>query len=484
MPGTEMTPEEFRDFGHAVVDWIADYRAGVEELPVRGPVRPGGLREQLPPRLPEEGESPESMLADLDRVIVPALTHWQHPSFFGYFPANASLASVLGDLLSSGLGVQGMSWTTSPAATELEQYLLDGLARELGLPAEFTFPGGGGGVIQDSASSAVLVALLTALHRGSAGAWRSSGLTGGEVVYGSAETHSSLAKAVRVAGLGHDGLRSVSVDPDTLAMRPAALAEAVAEDMAAGRRPVLVCATVGTTGTGAVDPLSEIAAICREHGIWLHVDAAWAGVAALCPELRAPFAGVAEADSFCTNAHKWLMTAFDCGLYWTRHPDVLVDALSILPEYLRDPAGVGGAVVDYRDWQIPLGRRFRALKLWAVLRWFGLRGLREHLRLHVALAEELAELVRGDERFALVTEPSFALVCLRARTGAGAAADDRRTERLLASINESGRAFLSHTAVAGRPVIRVAIGGVTTERGHVLALWRLLGEAFEAAAAG
>nr|WP_157434357.1 MULTISPECIES: aminotransferase class V-fold PLP-dependent enzyme [Actinoalloteichus] len=481
MPGTEMTSEEFREFGHAVVDWIADYRAGVADLPVRGEIRPGRLWEQLPDRLPEEGESPAALLADLDRVIVPALAHWQHPAFFGYFPANSSLASVLGDLLSSGLGVQGISWTTAPASTELEQYLLDRLAEELGLPAEFTFPGGGGGVIQDSASSAVLVTLLAALHRDSLGAWRSSGLTGGEVVYGSTETHSSLAKAVRVAGLGHDGLRLVPVDPVTLAMRPDELAEAVAEDVAAGRRPVLVCATVGTTGTGAIDPLTEIAAICREHGIWLHVDGAWAGVAALCPELRALFPGVAEADSFCTNAHKWLMTAFDCSLYWTRHPGVLVDALSILPEYLRNAAGESRAVVEYRDWQIPLGRRFRALKLWAVLRWFGLRGLREHLRRHVALAAELADLVRSDDRFTLVTEPSFALVCLRAHTGNGAAADDRRTERLLASVNKTGQAFLSHTAVDGRPVIRVAIGGVTTESRHVLELWRLLREEFDRA---
>jgi aromatic-L-amino-acid/L-tryptophan decarboxylase len=477
----DLDPEEFRRRGRAVVDWIADHRARLADLPVRPAVEPGAVRAELDGPLPELPRDLTELLDELDRVVVPASTHWQHPRFFGYFPANASLHSLLGDMLSGGLGAQGMLWSTSPAATELEQVVMDGLAAELGLDPGFTFAGGGGGVIQDSASSAALVALLAALHR-TRPQWRAQGVDGRERVYVTAETHSSLAKAVRVAGLGERALRVVDTgtgtDPATLAMSPAALSAALAADVAAGLVPVLVCATVGTTGTGAVDPVREVAGVIAEHGgdtpAWLHVDAAWAGVAGLCPEHRGLLDGVELADSFCTDAHKWLLTAFDASLLWVRRAAALPDALSITPEYLRDAASESARVVDYRDWQVPLGRRFRALKLWTVLGGMGLAGLREHLRLHVALAGELAGWVRAEPGFELAAPPSLALVCLRVVTGRGPDADDDATRRVLDRVNAGGRALVTHTTVGGRYVLRVAVGSVATGPDDVAELWELL----------
>jgi aromatic-L-amino-acid decarboxylase len=466
----DLTPEEFRRRGYAVVDWITAYRAALPDRPVQPEVVPGSVRAAFPAALPEQPEPLDALLAELDRVVVPASSHWQHPGWFGYFPANASLHSLLGDMLSGGLGAQGMLWSTSPAATEVEQALLDALAGALGLDPAFTFAGGGGGVIQDSASSAALVALLAALHRANP-TWREDGVDGRDRIYVTAETHSSLAKAARVAGLGARALRTVGFRPGTLAMDPAELAVLVAGDRAGGLRPVLVCPTVGTTGTGAIDPVAEIVDAAPE--VWVHVDAAWAGVAALCPEHRDLLDGVERADSFCTDAHKWLGTAFDASLLWVRDARALPDALSISPEYLRNAASDSGAVVDYRDWQVPLGRRFRALKLWSVLSGYGLDGLRAHLRGHIALAAELAAWVTEETGFILAAPPSLGLVCLRLDS-------DERTRAALAQVNASGRAFLTHTVVDGRAVIRVAIGGVTTERAHVVALWEQLRKAASA----
>ena len=456
-----------------MLDWVASYRERLPEMPVRADVEPGAVRRRFGP-LPERPRPVRDLLDELDRLVVPAGTNWQHPGFFGYFPANASLPSLLGDLLSGGLGAQGMLWSTSPACTEVEQAITDGLARALGLDEGLTHDGGGGGVIQDTASSAALVVLLAALHRASGGTWREDGVDGAERLYVTAETHSSLAKAARVAGLGSRALHVVDTAPGTLAMAPAALAAAMAADAATGLRPVLVCATVGTTGTGAIDPVREIAGVAAAHRAWLHVDAAWAGVAALCPEHRGLLDGVQLADSFCTNAHKWLLTAFDASLLWVRDAAALPAALSITPEYLRDVASESGQVVDYRDWQVPLGRRFRALKLWAVLHAFGLDGLRAHIREHVALAAELARRVAAEPGLALAAPRSLALVCLRADTGDGPAADDGATRALLDRVNASGRAFVTHTTVDGRYALRVAIGSVATGRADLDALWELL----------
>jgi aromatic-L-amino-acid decarboxylase len=470
----DMTPDEFRSYGHRVVDWIADYAERVHELPVRSRLAPGDVRAALPTHPPEQGEPFDAVLADLDRIVLPGVTHWQHPSYFAYFPANASGPAILGDLLSSGLGVQGMLWATSPACTELEMVVVDWLAELLGMPADFTHAGTGGGIIQDSASSAGLVALLAARHRASGGAVERGGVTGRQTVYVSSETHSSLEKAVRMVGLGTDNLRAIPVD-ESFAMDPVALDRAIAADVAAGATPAFVCATVGTTGVGAVDPVRAIGEVCRRHGAWLHVDAAYAGVAAVCPEFRQLNDGVAEyADSYVTNPHKWLLTNFDCSVFWVRDRGPLVDALSILPEFLRNAATESGAVVDYRDWQVPLGRRFRALKLWSVIRWYGAAGLREHIRSDVELARRFAELVAADDRFELVAR-RLGLVCLRPRweslVGADAAAADELTARLLGRLNDSGALYLSHAEARGRTVLRFCIGAPATEWRHVRAAW-------------
>lgn len=471
-----MTPEEFRRHGHAVVDWIADYQTRVETLPVLSQVSPGTIAGALPPSPPEHGEPFDALLADVDRIVLPGITHWQHPSFFAYFPANASGPAILGDLLSSGLGVQGMLWATSPACTEIETVTLDWLAELLGLPGRFRSTGTGGGVIQDSASSATLVALLAALHRAGGGAVNREGVRRRYTVYSSPQAHSSVEKAVRVAGVGADNLRLVDVDPGTLAMRADLLAEHIAADVAAGAVPALVVAAVGTTSTTAVDPTAAIADVCAEHRVWLHVDAAYAGVAAVAAELRWLHDGVDRADSYCTNPHKWLLTNFDCDTFWVADRAALVGALSVLPEYLRNAATESGAVVDYRDWQVPLGRRFRALKLWFVLRWYGAEGLRAHVRGHVALAQELAGWVHEDPRFEVVAPHPLSLVCFRLLVEGGEGGDpdatDALNEELLTRLNASGRLYLTHTRVRGSYALRVAIGATATERRHVEAAWR------------
>ncbi|NUR82738.1 MAG: aminotransferase class V-fold PLP-dependent enzyme [Nonomuraea sp.] len=445
-----MTPEEFRAYGKQAVDWIADYLASIEKHPVMSQVAPGDITRALPAAPPEEGEGFEHVLADLDRVILPGITHWQHPSFFAYFPSNASGPAILGDLLSSGLGVQGMLWATSPACTELETVVVSWLAQLLGLPYAH-------GVIQDSASSASLVALLAALQRVDRDRAR---------IYLTSETHSSLAKAARIAGV--DGVRTVAVDPETLAMNPLDLQRLMAEDLAEGFQPALVCATVGTTSTTAVDPVRAIGELCRRHGAWLHVDAAYAGVAAVCPEFRWINDGVAEyADSYCTNPHKWLLTNFDCDVLWLADPAPMVEALSIQPEYLRNRASGSGAVIDYRDWQVPLGRRFRALKLWSVIRWYGARGLRAHIRDGVDLAARFAAWVAADPRFEVREQHPFGLVCFRPKHGA--------TE-LMEALNASGDLYLTHTRIGGEVWLRLAVGGTYTELRHVRAAWERIAQ--------
>lgn len=463
-----MTPEEFRACGRLAVDWIADYMERVESYPVLSRVTPGQVREQLPARPPELGEPFEAVLDDLGKVILPGITHWQHPSFFAYFPANASGPAMLADLLSAGLGVQGMLWATSPAATELEQHVLDWLAELLDLPAAFRSGGPGGGVIQDTASSATLVALLAALHRVSDGAVRRDGIRGERyAVYASTQAHSSVGKAMLVAGLGEAALRYVDADPVTLAMDPGHLRRLVEADVRDGVTPAMVAATVGTTSTGAIDPVRAVGEVCRDHGIWLHVDAAYAGVAAVCPELRWIHDGVAEyADSYCTNPHKWLLTNFDCDAFYVADRRPLLGALSVLPEYLRNAPTESGAVVDFRDWHIPLGRRFRALKLWAVIRWYGADGLREHIRRHVGLAQEFAGWVGADPRFEVVGPHPLSLVCFRLRAG------DDANMALMQRLNSSGELYLTHSKAGDRVMLRLAIGSPRTERRHVEAAWR------------
>jgi len=460
------SPEEFRRRGHAVVDWIADYLARVEQFPVLSEVLPGSLRGSLPASPPERGEPFEAVMRDLDRLILPGITHWQSPNFMAYFPCNASGPSILGEMLSAGLGVQGMLWSTSPACTELESHVLDWLVGMLGLPERFLSGSSGGGVIQDTASSATLCALLAARDR--ATGWESNqrGLAGGPtlVAYASTQAHSSMEKAMAIAGLGRGGLRLVEVD-QRHAMKPDALARMIAEDRAAGRIPIFCCANVGSTSSNAVDPVEAIAEVCRREGLWLHVDAAMSGTAALCPEFRWLHAGVDQADSYCFNPHKWMFVNFDCDCFWVADRAALVRTLSVLPEYLRNAATESGKVIDYRDWQVPLGRRFRALKLWMTIRHYGVEGLRAAVREHVGWAQELAGWIRSDDRFELVVEPPLNLVCFRLR------ADDAANERLMHRLNESGRIFLSHTRLDGRFVLRISIGTTATRRRHVVEAW-------------
>lgn len=460
-----MSPDEFRRAGYALIDWIAAYRQRAESLPVLSQVRPGEIRAALPPRPPLEGESFDAMLADVEGIILPGITHWQSPNFYAFFPGNSSGPAILGDLLSAGLGVQGMLWLTSPACTELETHLMDWLVDMMGLPAKFLSTGAGGGVIEDSASSATLCALLAGRERASAYGVNQRGGTGRLIAYGSTQTHSSLDKAVKIAGMGVENLRKVEVDAN-FAMRPEALAAQIAADRAAGLTPAFACATVGTTSSNAMDPLPAIAAICREQGIWLHVDAAMSGSATVCPEFRWVIDGLEGVDSYSFNPHKWLFTNFDCTAFFVADRKALIETLSILPEYLRNEATKSGAVIDYRDWQIPLGRRFRALKLWFVIRHYGIEGLRHHIRQHVALAREFAAWVRADDRFELVAPVPLNLVCFRFR---GSDADN---QGILDRLNASGDLYLTHTRLNEQLVLRLCIGQTYTERRHVARAWQ------------
>ncbi|HSR13086.1 MAG TPA: pyridoxal-dependent decarboxylase, partial [Thermodesulfobacteriota bacterium] len=393
--GYHMTPDEFRKHGKALIDWIADYYEKVESLPVLSRVKPGEIRGALPQAPPAKGEDFEAVLRDVERIIMPGITHWQSPNFFAFFPANTSGPSILGELLSAGLAVQGMLWATSPACTELETHVLDWLVDMLGLPSHFKSDGPGGGAIQDSASSASLCAILAARERATRFSSNEKGCDGRLVAYASSQTHSSVEKGVKVAGLGRGNLRAIDVD-ETFAMRPALLARRMEEDRRAGLVPCFVCATIGTTSSNAIDPLPEIGGICRREGVWLHVDGAMAGTAALCPEYRHLQKGLELADSYCFNPHKWMFTNFDCDCFYVADRSALIHTLSILPEYLRNQATETGAVIDYRDWHIPLGRRFRSLKLWFVIRHYGVEGLQHHIREHVRLAQQFADWVRND----------------------------------------------------------------------------------------
>ena len=453
-----MDPEEFRRAGYQAVDWVADYMARLGDLPVKALVEPGDVRAMLPAEAPAHGEDFAEVLADLDRVILPGITHWQAPGFFAYFSANASGPSALADLVSSGLGAQGMMWDTGPAVTELEQHVLDWLAVEMELPEKFR----GNGVIQDSASSSTLCAILAARHR-------AGGIDAlpNLVAYASEQAHSSVEKGLRVAGIPADRIRFIATTPD-YAMRADHLAYEIVKDKNDGLTPFFVAATVGTTATTGIDPVTEVAWVASNFDAWTHVDAAFAGTAALCPEMRFLNAGLETVDSYVFNPHKWLLTNFDCSAFYVADRASLTEALSITPEYLRNPASESGTVVDYRDWQVPLGRRFRALKLWFVLRHYGLEGLRAHIRRHLAWARELAEWVEADDRFELAAPTVVSLVCFRHKAG------NKATSRVLDAVNQSDRAYLTSTTLDGQLTLRVAIGSPQTERHHVEELWNLI----------
>jgi aromatic-L-amino-acid decarboxylase len=464
-----MNPEEFRRVGHQLIDWIADYRARVAEFPVRSGLEPGAVRVQLPSEPPTQPESFDHIFDDLERVILPGLSHWQHPSFFGYFPGNGELASVLGDYLSTGLGVVGLSWQASPALTELEEVVTDWMRQMVGLSDSWS------GVIQDTASTSSLVALLCARERASNYSLSRGGLQGeGKplIVYVSSHSHSSVEKAALLAGFGRANLRSIPTD-ENYAMRPDALEEAVQADLARGLVPCVVIATTGTTTTTALDPVKAIVEIARRHDLWLHVDAAMAGSAMILPECRWMWEGVEGADSLVFNPHKWLGAAFDCSLYYVRDPEHLVRVMSTNPSYLQ--SAVDSRVKNLRDWGIPLGRRFRALKLWCLIREQGVDGLRSRLRRDLANAQWFAEQVRTTPNWRVLAPIPLQTVCIRHEpAGLAGEALDKHTLAWVERVNDSGGAYLTPATLDDRWMVRVSIGALLTERPHVEALWELM----------
>ncbi|MEM8757443.1 MAG: pyridoxal-dependent decarboxylase [Planctomycetota bacterium] len=479
-----MDPDAFRRQAHDAIERIIDYAQRVGDLPVRPPTRPGQVRAAVPETAPEsEGGEAEwdAIGRDLDELVLPNTMHWQSPGFFGYFPCNTSGPAIIGELLCAGLGGQGMLWQTAPAANEIERALLDQMARAFGLPDRFLSAGElGGGCIQPTASDSTLVALVAARRRVLE---RTGADPATLTVYASNQAHSSVLKAAMIAGLARDAddharVRLIATDA-RLRLDPDALRDAVERDLEAGLTPCMVCGTIGTTGTTAVDPIDRIAGVMHktaiaERGAWLHVDAAHAGVLLLCDEYRWMAAGLEHADSLCVNPHKWLLTAFDCDLFWTADRRSLVGSLSVTPEYLRNEATESGEVFDYRDWGVPLGRRFRALKLWLVLRHYGLARLRGYLLEHVRLAERFESWVLADDRFELLAPRTMNLVCFALRSG------DEGSRRLMDAVNETGRVFLTHTAVptadGDRFAIRLAVGAAATGEQHVRLAWDLLAE--------
>jgi aromatic-L-amino-acid decarboxylase len=461
-----MTPDDFRRYGHQLIDWIADYRERVADRPVMARTSPGEIKAQLPASPPDLPEPFESVLADLDRIVMPGLSHWAHPRFFGYFPCNGELASVLGDYASTGLGVLGLAWQSSPALTEVEEVATDWLRQMIGLSE------GWSGVIQDTASTCSLIALISAREKTTGFALARGGLQGEDrplVVYASAHSHSSIEKAALLAGFGRDHMHVVAHDAEW-AMRPEALEAAIAADRAAGRVPCAVVATTGTTTTTAVDPIEPIGAIARRENLWLHVDAAMAGSAMILPECRWMWAGIERADSIVLNPHKWLGAAFDCSAYFVREPEHLVRVMSTNPSYLQTAADRD--VKNYRDWGIPLGRRFRALKLWFLIREQGVSGLQARLRRDMENARWLADQVRAAPGWRVLNPVALQTLCVRHEPpGLDGDALDAHTRGWADRVNRSGEAYLTPAVLDGRWMVRVSVGSLTTERTHVAEVW-------------
>ncbi len=464
-----LTPAQFREEGKKVIDWIADYYENIEKYPVLSQVKPGEILASLPENPPQTGEPMNTMLRDLDEKILPGITHWQSPSFFAFFPSNTSFPSILGDLVSSGLGVQGMIWATSPAATELETRVLDWLAEMTGMPEKFKSTSTGGGVIQDTASTSALTAVIAARERATQFESNQKGARQNLVAYISTQTHSSLEKAIKMAGIGKDNLRTIDVD-ETFAMRTDLLDIQIQKDKKEGFTPFFICGALGTTSSNAMDPLQKIGEIARRENCWFHIDAAMSGTAMLCPEFRHLMKGVELADSYCFNPHKWMFTNFDCDVFFVANRNELIHTFSILPEYLKNKATESGAVFDYRDWHVQLGRRFRSLKLWFVIRHYGVEGLQFHVRKHVEMARNFVEWVRNSDNFELVVEPPLNLVCFRHKS------TDDFNMKLMNAINESGKAYFTHTRLNDQVVLRMCIAQTHTEEKHVKAAWDLIRE--------
>ena len=462
-----MSPETFREEGKKIIDWIADYYEQIENYPVLSQVKPGEIKSKLPESAPQTGESVDAMLKDLDEKIMPGITHWQSPGFFAYFNSNTSFPSILGDLLSSGLGVQGMIWATSPAATEVETRVLDWLAEMMDMPQQFRSTSTGGGVIQDTASTGALAAIIAARERATNFQSNQNGYSEKLIAYISSQTHSSVEKGIKIAGIGKENLRLIDVD-ETFAMRIDLLQKQIEADKANGFTPFFICGTVGTTSSTAIDPIKAIGEIAKHENCWFHIDAASFGTAMLCTEFRHFIDGVELADSYSFNPHKWMFTNFDCNVFWVANRNELINTFSILPEYLRNKATESGEVFDYRDWHIQLGRRFRALKLWFVIRHYGVEGLQYHIREHIRLAQEFKQWVIDSEDFELVVEPLMNLVCFRHKAG------DDFNLKLMNTINENGKIYFTHTKLNKQIVLRMNIGQTHTKPHHVKAAWEII----------
>jgi len=464
-----MDLKEFRSVGHELVDWMSAYLENIETMPVMSQVKPGEIKNALPENPPQEGEKFSALMSDFNRIIIPGISHWQHPSFFAYFPANSSPVSVLAEMLTATLGVQAMVWQTSPAATELEEVVVKWLVRMLDLPDCFS------GVIQDTASTATLCSLLSARERASRLAINEKGFTGSErfTCYCSREAHSSVEKAVKIAGIGRSNLRKIEIDRQ-MAMLPAELEKAIIADKTKGCRPLWITATLGTTGSTAFDPLPEIADICGRHNIWLHVDAALAGTALLLPEMRKLAAGLDKVDSFVFNPHKWMFTNFDCSVYLVRDVAALVRTFEIMPEYLKTT--VDSRVNNYRDWGIQLGRRFRALKLWFVIRHYGVNGLRRIIRNHITMAEHLAGRISADPDFALLAPAPMNTICFRFQPSeiSNDRILDEINQEIMNEVNGSGQIYLTHTRLHDKFALRLVVGQTNVEWRHLEAAWELL----------
>lgn len=464
-----MDTANFRKYGHEFIDWLADYFENVEQYPVKSTLQPGEVISRLPKAPPEKGEPMDEIFRDFQKDILPGITHWQHPGWFAYFPANNSPESVLAELLTAGLGAQGMIWQTSPAATELEQQVMDWLRQMIGLPEGFA------GVIQDTASTATLCALLSAREQVSAFGINQQGFQQKLAVYASAETHSSIEKGVKIAGFGKQQLRVIETGDD-FAMLPQKLEQAIRKDIENGVIPACVVATLGTTSSMAMDPVDAIAAICQKYNIWLHVDAAFAGTAAMVPELSGFMKGVEKADSLVFNPHKWMMVNFDCSAYFVKDKGKLIRTFEIHPEYLKTSAD--NQVINYRDWGIQLGRRFRALKLWFVIRSYGVEGIRQMVRNHVQLAAHFCKLITSSKDFQIMAPVNLSLVCFRYNPGnLPETTLTALNRKLLEKVNASGKVFLTHTSLKGRFTIRLSVGQRTTSQKQVDLAWELISEA-------
>ncbi|KAK2974665.1 hypothetical protein RJ640_030273 [Escallonia rubra] len=476
-----LDPEEFRKQAHQMVDFIADYYKNIEEYPVLSQVQPGYLRTHQPEAPPYHPESLETILEDVREDIIPGMTHWLSPKFFAFFPATVSSAAFLGEMLCTSFNAVGFNWLASPAATELEMVVMDWMANMLNLPKTFMFSGTGGGVLQGTTSEAILCTLIAARER----ALEIIGIhnIGKLVVYGSDQTHSTYAKACKLAGIFPCNIRAIPTTKDTnFTLSPVLLRKVIEADVAAGLVPLYLCATLGTTSTTAVDPLAQLASVTNDHGVWLHVDAAYGGSACICPEFRHYLDGIERADSLSLSPHKWLLSYLDCCCLWVKNPALLVKALSTNPEYLRNKQSESDSVVDFKDWQVGTGRRFKALRLWLVLRSYGVANLQSHIRSDIRMATMFERFLKANPRFEIVVPRLFSLVCFRLKpvNGCDPSYTDLLNRKLLDRVNSTGQIYMTHTIAGGVYMLRFAVGATLTEDRHVIAAWKLIKESADA----